>query len=474
MRHLFALFGLFALLTLLALSAPARADDPLEITEGRTADNPRLYRIPLTPADPVTPALRYRLLPTPLEIVRGNAAPLYIELAPALREVDVDPLSEVATADLPRSGAGAKLNDLAPLLARLDEAARRNRADWPAGRDVNAVMDYLNPMRNAANIVHLRTRLAIAEKRYDDAVRSMQTEFAMARHMAEDAPLIHGLVATGMAALGTQGVREMMAQPDAPSLYWALSSLPRPLIDPQTVLEGERRWISQRLPSLRLPRDQIKPETWQQLASELMNLGMTLQLDAGADPDAVELRRQMGAAAMAMAAIVPARQWLGERGLSEQELADMPPPKIVAIYYIASFNEAFDELAKWNTLPPWMAQDGMPHDARLRTVLHEQQFSNTVLTMMVPSLARARETILRIDRDVQALQTIEAIRAHAAAHGAPPARLADIRAWPALPDPMTGRPFDYAVTDTGFMLAAPSPAPNRPQDGFIYEVRLQQ
>lgn len=467
-KHLFALF------TLLALSASALADDPFEITEGRTADDPRLYRMALTPASPVTPALRYRLLPPPLEIVRGNAAPLYIELAAALREVDVDPFSDVATADLPARDAAAKLTTLSPLLARLDEAARRNRADWPAGRDVNAVMDYLNPMRNAANIVHLRTRLAIAEKRYDDAVRSMQTEFAMARHMAEDAPLIHGLVATGMAALATQGVREIMAQPDAPSFYWALSSLPRPVIDPQAVLEGERRWIAQRIPSLRLPRDQIKPETWKQLASELMNLGMTLRVDPGIDPDAAELRGQMGAGVMAMAAIVPARQWLGERGLSEQELADMPPPQIVAIYYIESFNEAFDELAKWNSLPAWMAQEAMPHDAALQAVLRQQQFDNLVLTMMIPSLSRARQTMLRIDRDLQALQVVEAIRTHAAAQGAPPTRLVDLRATPALLDPMTGRPFDYAVTDTGFMLAAPSPAPNRPQDGFVCEIRLRQ
>ena len=59
----------------------------------------------------------------------------------------------------------------------------------------------------------------------------VQTGFALARDVAKGPTLVHALVGAAIATLMTDRVREMIQQLDCPNLYWALSTLPRPLVD---------------------------------------------------------------------------------------------------------------------------------------------------------------------------------------------------------------------------------------------------
>lgn len=455
---------------MLACCTAALGADPHAVETG--PNEPRRYRMEVSPARPPTPPLRYQLRPRPLEIEPGDAAPIYMALSPRLENADLDDLRDVPTGQLPRSGAARRLAELEPLFAGLDKAARMSRAEWPGRTDVEAGSSHLSPMRHAVNLLHLRTRLAIAEKRYDDAIHSMQSGFALADHVAHDGPLVDGLVCIGMVMLNAQGVRELQSQPDGPNLYWALSALPRPLVDTRALLEGERRWIVQREPALRLKREQITAETWAVLTGQMMKLQwMPGQPDADAEP--AELPQQASAGLLAAASIMPARQWLAARGMTQEELAALPPLQIVSIYSIESFQEAFDHLIKWQTLPHGQAYPAILRDRQLQGVLSGEQFSNPLLTPMIPALMRANETVLRVNREVAALQVIEAIRAHAAEHSALPAALDEIADWPPLSDPGTGRAFDYHVDGRQFTLSAPPIDPNRPYAGFIFEVRLR-
>ena len=77
----------------------------------------------------------------------------------------------------------------------------------------------------------LRCRYDLAQGRTQDAIRTLRTGFAMSRHVA-DTPAFY-LAVYGMFIGGTmlQELDEVVQRPDAPSFYWPLTDLPRPLFD---------------------------------------------------------------------------------------------------------------------------------------------------------------------------------------------------------------------------------------------------
>ncbi len=71
--------------------------------------------------------------------------------------------------------------------------------------------------------------------------------------------------------------------------------------------------------------------------------------------------------------------------------------------------------------------------------------------------ARFGSAQLRVDRRLDAIQCIEAIRIYGAAHGKLPSSLKDITEAPVPLDVATGQPFDYRVDGDHAILSAPSP-----------------
>ena len=137
---------------------------------------------------------------------------------------------------LPRDEVRKWLDGYQNVLAELDVAARRERCDWdqPIREERDRFMvifvSELQSSRNAVRLVALRARLAIAEKRYDDALASLRTGYTLARDMAESHRLIGSLVGLTMAGMMTNQVEALQSSPGAPSLYWALAAMPQPLI----------------------------------------------------------------------------------------------------------------------------------------------------------------------------------------------------------------------------------------------------
>src|SRR5438270_7314564 len=84
----------------------------------------------------------------------------------------------------------------------------------------------------------------------DEAVRTLETGLAFARHVAEGPFLINDLVGIAVANSMLERVDELIARPDAPNLYWALSTLPRPLIGVRESSENEIKLIEWMFPEL--------------------------------------------------------------------------------------------------------------------------------------------------------------------------------------------------------------------------------
>ncbi len=92
--------------------------------------------------------------------------------------------------------------------------------------------------------------------------------------------------------------------------------------------------------------------------------------------------------------------------------------------------------------------------------------------VLKPAHDRIRLTCLRLDRQVAALQTIEALRVHAAKQGTLAKALSDIGT-PTRNDPLTQRPFSYTPkTEAVTLLEGKTPEGGSERDVIRYELTL--
>src|SRR5262245_14783062 len=213
-------------------------------------------RIPLTVyANPApTPALKYTLLPPPNDLQPGNALLLYYRaFSPEwwgfYHRADAkwhDRLEATLSAPLDKLDKQNEFRFLKTykMLTEVDLAARRDHCDWEMLPRVKQESFFMllpdaQSMRAFARFMALRARLEIADGELDKAVYTLQTGYALARHMSEGPSLIQALIGVANAQVMTSQFEEFIQQPKAPNMYWALAGLPRPFIDLTRGVGGE-------------------------------------------------------------------------------------------------------------------------------------------------------------------------------------------------------------------------------------------
>jgi len=215
---------LFVILLQIAVSAGARTT---ELT---------LYAV-----KSLEPEKKYYLLPKANELSDTDAAPLYeksIQLLPIGLQMDeVNQWLKTPPEELPRKKVQSALKQVEPSLEFLDQASRCKRCEWPYLYD-DELTENLREHRRLLFFLALNVRFQIARGCYDEAIGTVQTGFAMAKHLGDDPTLIRGLVGIGIAAYMCRQLEQFVQRPDAPTLYRALQDLPRPLID----LTGQAEW----------------------------------------------------------------------------------------------------------------------------------------------------------------------------------------------------------------------------------------
>jgi hypothetical protein len=81
---------------------------------------------------------------------------------------------------------------------------------------------------------------------------------------------------------------------------------------------------------------------------------------------------------------------------------------------------------------------------------------------------------LLLQRRLELLRVIEALRLHAYITGKWPANLADVTCAPVPDDPLTGQPFHYRHDGDAILLEAPRPTPQSPPyHALIYRILLR-
>jgi hypothetical protein len=406
-------------------------------------------------------ALEYELLTPELDRVAGNAAPIWIRAGIAARrarykwkDTDWEEMS------LPPGKFSVKkfkaiLEKHADALRLADSAALRSRCDWGLppltlkSLAEELPFDEMQTLREVANLMNLRCRVELAERRFGDAVKTLRAGFTLARHASESDLMVHGLVGMAITAIFLERINEWVQIDGSPNLYWPLSALPRPFIDIRRPIRAEMGTIHRTFPILREFSTRKLSNAEATAAADRLFDAVT-KLTQDRPPGWLKV---MSVAGMVIMYHDKARAGLLSRGWTEKELAGMPPVQVVVLNFIDEDGRTRDDVSKLLGLPGYQRY---PLLAKLDRELMTRKDRNALTTLLMPALTKVQYAQLRTERLIDGLRGAEALRQHAFLHkGAAPAKWADIKAVPLPRDPFTGGPMDGWYRDS--VLTVPPP-----------------
>ncbi len=450
------------------------------------AEPTAVKRLTLQPMAAPSPALKYHLLPTLAEQTPGNAVFEYYRAcsaewlshrSPEMSKKIVAWL-ELPPGQLPRKEVDWVLH-YRPLQA-VDHGARREYVDWQmTGRlrqeGAGFLMPEIQEMRDFSNLLKLRSGLEIADGRYDQAVSSLETGFALARHLGEAPTVISGLVGTAIAGQMAQQLETLVQSANAPNLYWALTELPRPLVSLRKSFEGDVLATEKEIPLRKgLETRALSPAEAHALVKQLA--GLLKGMDD--IPEGATLQPDLAAAGLVVKSYTPAKRFLAAHGLDTTRIEAMPAPQVVFLAARIHYDRMHDDLYKWLNLPYWEAQPGLARTLKEVTAARSSMEAGPMLASTF--LSAADKVLLaqaRLERWLAALRVVEALRLHAAAHdGQLPASLRDVTEVPIPLDPITGKDFEYRRDGAAAVLTAPPPPgyPDVPPHRLHYEITLKR
>jgi hypothetical protein len=324
-------------------------------------------------------------------------------------------------------------------------------------------------------MLSLRVRVELAERRYANAVVSIRTGLQYGKHVGEGPTLIQMLVGHAVVGVFLKRAEDLSACPAAPSLYWALATLPRPLIDPRPGLDGEDELNESFLPGLAGLR--LGPVS----AEKALDVAETaVKVYAAGSDEPNPLLAFGGRLAISGHAAVhheEAKKDLLARGWDTKAVTAMPAVQAVFLSSFESYRELADDHRKWFLTPFPEAFEGLPKTtARLKKAQKDRQGDTLFQTflMVLPAVEKVHQAGARTERRLAAMRAVEAVRVHAEAAAGLPKELADVKKVPVPLDPLTGKSFVYAVTADGFTLSSPESESVPRALGVSYEVKVRK
>jgi hypothetical protein len=421
---------------LVAWPRQAQAQKTVEPTE-------TVIRLTLQPTAAPKPALKYQLLPELKELNSGNPVQEYMKcfaeqqnfffnkaVVDDRERYQVMPLSELPLKEMQMyRGRGP--------LKQADYAARLDTLNWQIlprikTDGVGTLLPDIQQLRMLAAALKVRFRLEVAEKRFEDALTTAKTMFALSRHLGEHPSLIGELVGMAIANLAVGPLEEMVQQPGCPNLYWALTDLPAPFISLRNGLQGSRVMLACHAEGI----EDRHVMTQQELDKLVARFSRTLQEIGLVKKDAGdELKSRLESEKH----LAEARQRLIDSGLPEERVKAFLPLQVVLLDEKTKLEARLDDNLKVMTLPYWQ------FEAQYQGPPATHDLSDELLRIFAGGLDKVRKAQARLEQRIALLRHAEAIRIYAAEHdGKLPESLNDI-AVPLPVDPFTGQPFRYSL-----------------------------
>ncbi|HZL87488.1 MAG TPA: hypothetical protein VFB96_03850 [Pirellulaceae bacterium] len=475
-RHIVTL--LFTLLPAVAsaqVTALAPAGPPMA---GNPEFQPRIVKLSLSPAAEPMPALKYELLPPLSQRTPGNAAPYYyravLRIGERQQELDkqyleneeawtTGPLDQL---DKEQVGKWVQSHRLA--LENLKTAVNREYCDWDwrvqdlRGQEtIGFVLEEVQQTRGLARVLQVKARLEIAEGRLNDALDTIGQGYQLGRDVSQPPLLVNALVGVAISSMMNERLVELIDQPGAPNVYWALIGLPRPLVDFRPALRSEMELPEKLFPFLKDAESAERtPEEWQKLL-----------VTGFRDMDLLQEKPSSGSAWLDRLAITAmmaknyptAKEELIKAGMDADRVEKMPVGQVLAIQSSRVIRYSYHEIFKCLLLDyPDSAQrlrettERLKRDGYLRPGLGQKDPLG-LTGLLLPAVSNVNQASIRLARNLAAMQALEAIRMHLAANGGKlPQSLEEITIVPVPNNPSTGEPFPYELRGAEATLIAPA------------------
>jgi hypothetical protein len=420
------------------------------------------------------PALKHRLWLKPDELTPGNSATNYMRCyaentlngawqsarkryGEAVHDwydndipIDKLPLEQV------REVAGMLDTVVNNFVAR---GSRCKSTDWGSNlEDIKGpeVISYLLPefqgARSIARAVALHTRLAIAERRYDDAIELLRRNYRLGQDVAKELFLVCDLIGIAIEGQANQNLLDLIAAPESPNLYWALAEMPRPLIDCHEAIRFETTIAERISPMLRdAETSHLADDEWARQSLIVLrdfrtvgvwegfnNPGLTDNANAWHDAFDRTLVTWLS-----LVAYPAAKDRLISEGIKATEVQRWPVAKVILVDAGREYRRVSDAFEKWWYVPYSEARLRMhePH-SELRSA-SGLNLGKMIADMLLPALEACRRAEIRAQWQHNAFMVIEALRMHAAETGEFPERLEQIQVVPVPLNPITRNPYVY-------------------------------
>ncbi|WP_020467855.1 hypothetical protein [Zavarzinella formosa] len=429
---------------------------PLQAEEAKPVAN--TVEISVSPAAPPVPALKIMFQPSLKELVPGNPVLGYLKCFMeqdnlyANKEVSEDrekmmamPLAELKNfkpgtynyGDLKYYGGVSSKN------AR--RATRMETPDWNIVGEMqengyNTLLPEIQKLRTLSKVVALKTRGEIMAGDFDEAATDITVILTLAKHLGEHPTYIGTLVGLAIAQTGLDRIAELIQQPKAPNLYWALSTLPQPLVRQERAVLGELMMSPVGLRNLTDPAKVWGKEEIQQAREFAAIVGSFDHLSK-------EKREEID---KWLKSRLKDKEWLDRARLdlvsptrSGQMLEKYPPEQVVFLAIISKAEARQHESMKYAMLPFHQVQEQLMASEPNSEMPPEVAVTYSLsVWLRKPRVAQAR-----LEQRIALLRSVEAVRLYAAANEGklPP----DLKATgvPVPLDPVTGGPIQYQVTD---------------------------
>jgi hypothetical protein len=446
----------------------------------------------ITPRAEPVPALRYRLLPPTTELKEGNSVPIY--LRPANGQRDETKRYNVETPQkwndlpldqIPVAEARKFLENVTKsYLSQLDYGARRKTAEWNytlEQRDpISILLPDIQQMRQYVPMLILRTRIDILDGRYEAAAAAFETGFGFSRHVGSGPFLINSLVGMSIASQFAARIPEWIERPDSPNLYWALTALPRPLIDVRPQLEFEFGSFETQFPDLANLDRPRSPSEWdaalKRFRTETKRIAVTMQLP---EPGQSVVENPPGITdpdePAAKSPDLPAARTFVEKrsGKSAAAVEKMPAAQVLLLYIAGTYADYRDDAYKLTYLPDAQVQSRI-ENAMKRLNESSGGEGGRWARLSLPAIGSVVRSGVRLDRRIALLRAIEALRMHAAANGGQlPETLDQVTVAPVPLDPGTDQPFEYHRDGATATLAGRIPGEPLQATGMRYRITVR-
>jgi hypothetical protein len=480
-----------------ALTAPALTSTALAQPKPEPDPNvPETIELSLAPAAEPRPALKYRLTPAAAERTPGNGAPFYYRAVLHLNNLPKEhwkKYDENQEKWLSSDPAVFPKEEVAKWLpagawrSQLEVAAYREYCDWDyriqdlRGMEViGFLMQEVQDCRSLARVLQLQAHYEIMDGRPEDAIKTLRLGYQLAHDVAQPPLLINGLVGIAIASIMNEELPVLMEH-GGPNMYWAIASLPQPLVSLRRAMEFEMGMPQQIFPFLKdAEATQRTPDEWRKLMIEGL-VGLE-GLSGEGQPKFSGWQAELAAAAVVAKLYPVAKDALIAGGMDRQRVEEMPVGQVVAIHTARATDYVFQEFHKLSLLP---YDEAIRRSPQIRDRLIKEGHLGPgirgpgglpIAALLLPAIESVRHAEIRLSRNFAALQAIEALRMHAEATGGLPVSLADVTIVPVPDNPATKEPFPYqfdAKNNTATLDVPANPGLQPRNDAKRYVLRLE-